>query len=248
MFVGKRSFMKKLIFPLIAIAFVFAGCNFSINFKEAYDKLPPEGKTFAVKPFKAIQADGVFSIILTQDTREYVTVKGDLPKAFKVSNVGDTLVIADTSVAHISGHSTKTDVYINFKDVNNISISAVGETTCGDTLKVKQLDYTTEGVGSTTLWVNVDTLTASNDGVGKLTIAGKAALGKIEDNGVGALFAKEFKADVLHADVNGVGAAKVYANKELYLNCSGVGGVEYSGPAKVVQSESSGVGKVEKED
>src|SRR6185437_7399236 len=167
MFVGKRSFMKKLIFPLIAIAFVFAGCNFSINFKEAYDKLPPEGKTFAVKPlkaiqangwlnktFKAIQADGVFNIILTQDTREYVTVKGDLPKAFKVSNVGDTLVIADTSVAHISGHSTKTDVYINFKDVNNISISAVGETTCGDTLKVKQLDYTTEGVGSTTLWVN----------------------------------------------------------------------------------------------
>src|SRR6185312_2557925 len=235
MFVGKRSFMKKLIFPLIAIAFVFAGCNFSINFKEAYDKLPPEGKTFAVKPFKAIQADGVFNIILTQDTREYVTVKGDLPKAFKVSNVGDTLVIADTSVAHISGHSTKTDVYINFKDVNNISISAVGETTCGDTLKVKQLDYTTEGVGSTTLWVNV-------------AIDGKAALGKIEDNGVVALFAKEFKADVLHADVNGVGAAKVYANKELYLNCSGVGGVEYSGPAKVVQSESSGVGKVEKED
>jgi len=240
--------MKKLVLSFIVLTLFISGCNFSVNFKEAYEKLPPEGKTFVVKPFKAIQADGVFNIILTQDTREYVIVKGDMPKALKISNVGDTLVITDTSLMHVSGHSLKTDIYITFKDVNDISVSTVGETTCGDTLKLKQLNYETEGVGSTTLWVIADTVTAGNDGVGKLTIAGKAAYAKIDDNGVGALYTKELKADVLHAAVNGVGAAKVYASKELYLECSGVGGVEYSGPAKVMESESSGVGKVEKED
>lgn len=240
--------MKKIIFSLTSIVLLATGCNFSINFKEAYEKLPAEGKTFDVKPFKAIRADGVVNIILSQGDKESVVVKGNLPKALKITNVGDTLVITDTSLTHVSGHSLRTDIYITIKDVNNISVASVGETTCKDTLKLKKLNYETEGVGATTLWVNADTLTAGNDGVGKLTIAGRAAFAKIEDDGVGALFAKDFKADVLHADVNGVGAARVYANKELYLQCSGVGGVEYSGPAKVMQSESSGVGKVEKED
>ena len=136
-------------------------------------------------------------------------------------------------------------IYITLKDVTDISVDMAGETTCTDTLKLKTLKYSNEGVGETILWVNADSLSATVSGVGKLNVAGKALLARIDDSGVGELDAIDLKADVLHAEVSGVGSAKVYAIKELYLSCSGVGGDEYSGPAKVIQSESSGVGKVQ---
>jgi hypothetical protein len=61
---------------------------------------------------------------------------------------------------------------------------------------------------------------------------------------VGSLDADKFMVDVLHVNVNGVGAASVYASKEIYIQSTGVGGVRYHGSAKVMQSESDGVGGV----
>jgi hypothetical protein len=242
--------MKKILIPILFLSStLWTACEININAKaEPSTILPAEGKTFDVKPFKAIKADGVFNIILSQGSKESVVVKGKLPKGLSISNAGDTLVITDTIDGNISNHSVKTDIYLTLVDINSMVIESVGETTCSDTLKLKTLDFHAEGVGATTLWLNIDSVHAEEDGVGKLTLAGKATSAKIENDGVGALEAKAFKVDVLHASISGVGAAKVYATKEIYMECSGVGGVQYSGPAKVMQNESSGVGKVEHAD
>ncbi|HXB13038.1 MAG TPA: DUF2807 domain-containing protein, partial [Bacteroidia bacterium] len=181
-----------------------------------------------------------------QGTKESVVVKGSLPKTLKVAVEEGTLVITDTSEGfHTGHHSIKTTIYVTLVDINAMEISSVGETTCSDTLKLKNLKVTCEGVGSTTLWVNGDTVKVSEEGVGKLTVAGKAVYSELDDSGVGALDAKKFNVEVLHADVSGVGAAKIYASREIYMDVSGVGGVEYNGPAKVMKNETSGIGKVE---
>ena len=241
--------MKKISFAFVVLSTVLlsVSCVFIHSPKEAFVKLPGNGKKYSVMPFNKIRAEGVFNIVLLQGNQESVVVKGELPKGLTIKNKGETLVINDTSNRHSSGHnSINTYIYITFKSVNDISIESVGQTKCGDTLNLKNLSFHTEGVGATILWVNADTVNAFDEGVGKLTLAGEASFAIISDSGVGALDASTFKPDVLHANVSGVGAARVYAVKEMYLISSGVGGVEYSGPATIMENKNSGVGTVER--
>jgi hypothetical protein len=239
----KSITMKKILY---LSAFVIGGCFISDGSStKDYTKLPADGKTIEVKPFKAINADGVFNIILLQGDKEGVVVKGDYPKDLKVSNIGDTLFIADTSSMHTSTHiSIKTDIYVTVTNLNYMTISSVGSTKSKDTLKLKNFTFHAEGVGATNLLLSVDTLNASEEGVGAMTLAGKATFAKITDDGVGALDADAFKVEVLHVNVSGVGAASVYASREIYLQSSGVGGLKYHGPAKVMQNDNDGVGGV----
>jgi hypothetical protein len=166
----------------------------------------------------------------------------------KVSNLGDTLFIDDTATTHNSHYKINTDIYITVTNLTSMEIASVGETKCTDTLKLKSLDFSSEGVGKISLLLNADTVRGSEDGVGKMKLAGKAAYAEIDDNGVGTLDGDNFIVDVLHVNVNGVGTASVYAVKEIYVQSSGVGGVTYHGPAKVMQSESDGIGGVKHSD
>lgn len=230
-------------------AFVLGGCIISDgSSKENYTKLPDEGKAIEVKSFKAIKADGVFNIYLTQGDKEGIVVKGYYPKDLQIKNVGDTLSIEDTATTHNNHLNVKTDIYVTLKDLNYMEIASVGSTKCTDTLKLKSLDFHSEGVGSITLWLNADTIKGEEDGVGTMNLYGKSAYADIADNGVGSLDCKKFMVDVLHVEVNGVGSADVYAEKEIYVQSSGVGGIHYHGPAKVMQSDNSGIGSVRHSD
>lgn len=243
--------MKKAsLFILFALfALLSSSCVITNGPKEKYTQSPDDGKTYDVKSFSAIKATGVFNLIFSQGDKESVVVKGYLPKGLAIKNDGDTLVITDTlDWHHHDNVNIKTDIYVTLKNVNKITVESVGITSCADTLKLKSLVFHADGVGATGLWLNTEHFEGTEEGVGKLTIAGRASYAKIEDDGIGALDASAFKVDELHVNVTGVGAAKVYAVKEIYLQSSGVGGVKYSGPAKVMQNMSSGLGKVEHAD
>jgi hypothetical protein len=240
----KPKTMKKIIY---LAALILVGCVIS-DASSKGDKLPAEGKTIDVKSFKAIHADGVFNVYLSQGSKESVVVKGYYPKNLVISNEGDTLSIHDSSGTHTSNWSIKTDIYITLTNITSMEIASVGETKCTDTLKLKSLDFSSEGVGKLSLLLNADTVRGSEDGVGKMKLAGKATYAEIADNGVGTLECDNFIVDVLHVDVNGVGSASVYAVKEIYVQSSGVGGVTYHGPAKIMQSESDGIGGVKHSD
>lgn len=236
--------MNKIIYVTALV--LMSSCvisNDSSN-KDNYTKLPDEGKTIDVKPFNAIHAEGVFNIILSQGSKESVVVKGDYPKDLKITNEGNTLVIEDTLNTHHTHLDIKTDIYITLTDINKLDMESVGETKCSDTLKLKNLAFHVKDVGATTLWLNADTVKGKEEGVGALELAGKATYADISDNGIGKLGATDFKVEVLHVNVNGVGAADVYASKEIYMHSSGVGGVTYHGPAKVMKADNDGVGGV----
>ena len=237
--------MRKIIY---VSAFVLGGCIISNGSSDKGTKLPAEGKTVDVKPFRAIRADGVFNIYLTQGTKEGIVVKGFYPADLKISNVGDTLVVADTASSHNTHFNVKTDIYITLTDINSMDIESVGSTKCTDTLNLKNLNFESDGVGSLELWLHADTVKGAENGVGTIKLFGSSKYAEIADNGVGSLTAEKFMVDILHVNINGVGSASVYASKEIYIESSGVGGVKYYGPAKVLQSESSGVGSVKHAD
>jgi len=235
----------KLILAALASPILFSACNIGIGSNIKYTTLPAGGKNMPIQPFSAIKANGVFNIILQQGTTESVVIKGDYPSDLKVINEGNTLIIMDTLSTHSNIGIRKTDIYVTFKQLEAMETESVGQTKAMDTIKTARFTYESDGVGESILLLNADSVTASENGVGSLTIAGKAHYATIEDNGVGALKAQDFKVNILHASVSGVGAAKVYADSEIYLDVNGVGGLKYYGPAKVMEKTSGGVGKVE---
>lgn len=239
--------MKKII---LFAAIALAGCDITINSSDKSNdgtKLPTDGKTFDVKAFKSIHAVGVFNIVLLQGKTQSVVAKGILPKDLKIWNSADTLKIADTALTHnqVNFHvHLKTDIYITVTDLTSMTSESVGSTKSNDTLHFTNFSFSSEGVGETKLLLSVDTVNIRQEGVGALGLYGVANYATITDNGVGALDADAFKVEILHVDVSGVGAAHVYASKEIYIQSSGVGGLKYYGPAKVMQNESSGIGGV----
>jgi hypothetical protein len=241
----KPNTMRKIIY---VSAFILGGCIISNGSADKGTKLPDEGKAIEVKSFKAIHASGVFNIYLTQGTKEGVVVKGYYPSDLKISNVGDTLMLEDTVHTHTGNFNVKTDIYVTLVNITFMDIESVGSTKCTDTLKLKNLSFESDGVGTIDLSLNADTVKGAENGVGTMKLHGSTKYAEIEDNGVGSLEAEKFMAEVLHVEVNGVGSANVYASKEIYIQSSGVGGVKYHGPAKVIQSESSGVGSVKHAD
>jgi hypothetical protein len=210
-----------------------------------YTHLPPEGKNMPVQSFTSIKANGVFNLYLMQGATESVVVKENYPGDLKVANMGNTLIIIDTVSHHDGGDSMKTNIYITYRQLNSIETESVGIIKTLDTVKTGKFTFECNGVGENTLLIDADSVFVSENGVGAVILGGKAHNATIDDDGVGALKAKDFKVDSLHVSVNGVGGASVYANNKIYLHIDGIGGVKYYGPAKVMAQESSGIGKIE---
>lgn len=242
--IKKKTMKTKLLLLAFVSPVLFTACVISTGSNVKYTTLPEEGKNLPVTSFNAIKANGVFDIILQQGTSESVLVKGQLPNDLKVTNEGNTLIIMDTVENHSNIGHGRTEIYVTFKHIDAIETESVGKIESADTINSSRFTYESDGVGASDLLIHSDSVTASENGVGSLTIAGNAHFATIEDNGVGTLKAQDFKVHVLHATVSGVGAAKVYADSEIYLSVNGVGGLTYYGPAKVMENVSGGVGKV----
>ncbi len=240
--------MLKIV-PFIALlTLIFTDCAVVSGQVETFTKLPPEGKVFAVKQFNAINvSEGVFNIFLRQCDSDGVLIKGDLPNHLTLLNDGETLLIKDTlSIRNTHKDKNETDIYISLKSVSSIEIDAVGKTLCLDTLKAKRVSFSSTGVGATTLWLHVDSIRISESGVGNIVLAGRSSYAEINATGVGNLDALGLKAGELHLNASGVGDVKVYAIKNIYLNSTGVGKVEYEGPARLIENNNTGIGRVKK--
>ena len=84
-------------------------------------------------------------------------------------------------------------------------------------------------------------------GVANVELRGNATELNINQSGVGNFNAKKLEAAKVTVVNSGVGSVSVYATQELSMTNSGVGSITYSGDAKILKLDSSGVGKIKKE-
>jgi hypothetical protein len=139
---------------------------------------------------------------------------------------------------------TRMIVYVNVKDLSSLSNSSVGSIESKGTIKTPALDLKTDAVGKTTLHIETDKLIADFNSVGAIDLSGSATNADITNNSVGKLDAYKLRTDILSFKNNAVGAAQIYAEKELSIDHNGVGSVHYKGSAKVTKLIDNGVGKV----
>ena len=83
-------------------------------------------------------------------------------------------------------------------------------------------------------------------GVGSCNLSGKVNHFTMNMNGVGSINAKELIANIVDANVNGVGSAEVYAIDSLYAAVNGIGGLTYYGNPKKKEISNSFLGGITK--
>ncbi len=85
-------------------------------------------------------------------------------------------------------------------------------------------------------------------GVGSCTLTGKVNNFIMNMNGVGSINAKELIANIVDANVNGIGSAEVNASDSLHAAVNGIGTLTYYGNPKKTDIGNSFLGGITKGD
>ncbi len=200
-----------------------------------------------VSPFDRIEIDGVFKVFLSQGDNESAEVEIDdnLQQYVVLKNEGRKLVLEIKDDINFS-KTTKNNVYITVKNINELDIEGVCTVETQTPLKCADFSLEVNGVTNGNFEIYCDKLNADLDGVGNIKLRGEATELTVKKDGVGSFNSENMKAVKVNIRNSGVGSASVYASEELSMKNSGVGSITYSGDAVIKDLDSDGIGKIKK--
>ena len=219
----------------------------SLNAQDiAYDKNKPkiEGsgnvitKTVNVQPFNEIDVSGVFSLKLSQGSKEEVKIEADdnLQDLFEVKNEGSKLTV--TMKKETNFNSKKgVKVYISFKKLTSMDLKTVGNVSSEESLSFDDVRIGNKSVGSVDLKLTAQSVDLVNKSVGDIKLNGKADNAVIRNNSVGNINAADFVVQKMDINNNGIGSAEVNAAKEIKVKDSFLGRVNNKGAATIKRTK-----------
>ena len=238
--------MKKVLFCSVVVSLFLTGCIFvSDNKVRGNGDVTIEDRP--VTSFDKIHVGGVFKIYLTQGDTEKVEVEIDenLQQYVNVYHKGNSLIL-DIEKGVNWGKTTQNNVYITFKDIDQLKIEGVCSVLTRTVLNLEKLKLVVAGVSNSSLELTCNQLEIDMSGVGNIELTGETHTLTVEKDGVGKLNAGDLIAAIVNIRNSGVGSAYIYASQELSMSNSGVGSIYYSGDAVIKSMKSEGVGKIQK--
>lgn len=194
-------------------------------------------KEIAVQPFDELSIGGVFSVLISQGSKEQLKIEADdnLQELFEVRNEGSKLIISMKKDVNFQSKDDKNKmkVYITFRNLKTMELKTVGNITSEENLNFDNLKIENKSVGSVNLKLTAKTRDIENKSVGNFTLTGKADKAIIKHHGVGSFKASNLVVQTMDIDASGVGSAEVNAEKELKVKDSFLGKVSNKGSATV---------------
>ena len=239
---------NSLIFSLLSM-FLLTGCLF------VYDKTTLKGsgtvtiEQRAVSSFDKIEiVSGVFTVHLTQGDEESVEVEIDdnLQPYVEVRNNGSTLVVEIVEKIKF-GKTAKNNIHIKLKDIDLLRVSGVCNIKSSGSLYLPVFVFDVKGVCNGDLELYCEQLNVRLEGVANIELRGEATELNVNNSGVGNLNARKMEAAKAKVVNSGVGSVNVHATQELSMTNSGVGSITYSGDAEILTMNSTGVGKIKRD-
>lgn len=235
-----------LIAAALPVLIVLPSCH--SHYKSGNGMVTTQERT--VGPFTTITIEGLFPVELSQTgDKESVKVETDenLQSQIIVKTVGDTLTVKSADDESFN-KSSKTKIYINIKNLNELNFRSVGTLTTVGTLKLDSLNLNSESVGKLTLDLDATYIHANLSSVGSTTLEGKVKEARINNKSMGSLSAFGLKAGTMMIHNTSVGVTEVYADSAFYIRSSSVGALYYKGPGQLKELKSEGIGVVQKKD
>ncbi len=228
--------MKKLFIAMAAIAAI--AITPAAAQKSDSKKITGSGNVVSrnidVQPFDQLDVSGVYSVVLSQGSKEGVRIEADdnLQDLFEVKNEGSKLVIGmkKESNMHVK---TKLKVYVTFKSLKKLDMKMVGDLSSESSLSFDDVAIGNKSVGDVKLNMTAQNVTLDNKSVGDVKLNGKAGSVVINNKGVGSISAGDFVVQKLDIDNKGVGDATVNATQELVVKDTFLGKVTNKGAATV---------------
>lgn len=193
--------------------------------------------TKQLSPFTSIHISHTGKVILTQGSDHTWRVDpSDDSEDVKVTVKGKTLSVDAPSAVK---------VYVTMKEIEELSIGGWGSITSGSPLKSENLQLNISGSGRIELKdADVKNLSANINGLGKITLSGKAESVDMNIPGSGKIDAAGLKTTNCNASIPGVGKCTVDVTDNLNVTIGGSGSVNYVNPPKNLSKSISGIGKV----
>ncbi len=216
----------------------------------AFGKIVNEDRS--VMGFDQIELSGYGEVILTQGTREGLTVEADEDIISEIkSNVRNGTLYLDVENTHWIKNPWKSSTsgikyYIMMKNVRGFSISGSGEMT-SEHIETDHLTIQISGSGNIEIKsLESQEINLNISGSGNCNLAGEVGFQKIIISGSGAYSGERLDSDAAIIVVSGSGEASVRVKEEIDVQISGSGDVKYAGEPKEVSLQSSGSGTVQK--
>lgn len=238
-----KSYLK-FIFLLLLFVLIFSADGFSQSIKGDGNVVK---ETKIVEPFDKIELNGIVNVYLKQGENEKVEIETDknLIPYIEIKSRNQTLEITTREKTEIKS-STKLNVYVTLKDLNEIELNSIGNLMTIGKLELNDLEVENNSIGSITLEINCNKLTLESNSIGNVTLSGNADNVDIRQNSIGNIKAFDLKADKLKIESNAVGNSEVYSEREIYITLNGTGNITYKGNAVVKALEKNGIGNIKK--
>lgn len=231
--------MKKLIFTLLSTAlFAVVAINASA-----------QGQSRSVSGFNAIASAGPFNVHVKIDGRESVRVDADADVINDIETVveGNTLKIRfkDREYRHHNIH--KAEVYVEAKSLDELTNSGSGFIKVDGTIDAESFKAVLSGSGNISAAVKSSGLHAVISGSGSMNLSGNTGDADLVVTGSGEIEGKNLKTNSALATITGSGNIHIIADKSVSAHITGSGSVYYSGNASMVNSHTTGSGRVTKD-
>jgi len=242
----KTRFMKRIAIPFLLLTVCAAGVS-----AQERTTIEPSGniitKDVSVKSFDAIEAEGLYELILSQGDKESVKIEADdnLMDLFSVTSDGSSLLINMPKLKdkNINFKNKKDDkklrlkVYVTFKKLKSLDIGVIGNVRSETMVKADAFNLESKNVGNVDLQLTTDKLTVKNKGVGNITLRGNAKDADVTNAGVGQFDGSDLVVQTMHINNSGVGSADVNVEKDITIKQSFLGKVNNKGNAKTHKME-----------
>jgi hypothetical protein len=209
-------------------------------------------KTIEVSKIDAIDLKGSMNIIVTQGNNQEIKIETDdnilQYVEYKVVNSKIVFNIKDNK-PYTGISATKLNIYLTLEQLKEIKNYGSGDFTINNLIIKESLKIENNGSGDFKgNNFTGEKIEINNSGSGNFIFQGKINNLEISNFGSGNINTFNLNSDIINVNNSGSGNLKVYAEKEISLKNNGSGNIEYKGNAFLKSLNSSGSGKVKKND
>ena len=204
-------------------------------------------KTFDFVDFTKIDASNTFSVKLTQG-KEYkveLSCNENILEFIEINQSGETINLDIEGFHSFSNISVK--VNITVPTIEKIKASGASKIKMGS-FKLDHLEIDLSGASSLKGSLNiVNLLEVEASGASTIKLKGKVKNANFDVSGASTINAKNLTInEQLSIDVSGASSCEITSKGTLEMESSGASSIEYYGNAKVIKSDESGAGSIEK--
>ena len=198
-----------------------------------------------VSNFKGIDVGGAFKVYLTQGETEKLVVEADQ----NLMDVIETDVRAGVLKIKTSDDikdATELNIYITFKDLNELDISGACDLIGENKFKLNDIDIDCSGASEVDMKFSATSVDIDCSGASNVDFYGSAESVNMDLSGASKIDAGDFEVEKYDIDVSGASSGKIYVTGELSVEVSGAANLKYKGDPKILEHDVSGAGSLRK--